>query len=70
MHKDSSTPGRSRSFGSTLLAVGWSFVGLRRRKDFDQDVDRLDPVLVLAAALTGVAVLILSLLAVVHLVVK
>jgi hypothetical protein len=70
MHHDSSTPGRSRSFGSTLVAVAWSFVGLRRRKDFDQDVGGLNPLYVLAAALAGVGVLILCLLAIVHLVVK
>ena len=60
----------SRSFGSTMLAVAWSFIGLRRRKDFDQDVGGLNPVYVLGAALVGVLGLILFLLTVVHLVVE
>ncbi|MCX7693225.1 DUF2970 domain-containing protein [Tepidimonas taiwanensis] len=35
----------------TVKAVLWSFIGLRRRADFEQDVQRLNPIAVLA---TGV----------------
>ncbi|WP_292932554.1 DUF2970 domain-containing protein [Noviherbaspirillum sp.] len=55
----------ARSFMSTMSAVVWSFVGLRRRKDFEQDIGRLNPVYVLIAALSGVAVFIGILLVVV-----
>ena len=61
---------QARSFGSTMLAVAWSFIGLRRRTDFDQDVGGLNPVYVIVAGLAGTALLILGLLTVVQLVVK
>jgi hypothetical protein len=48
------TPGK-RSFGQTLIAVCWSFIGLRRRRDFERDVDALRPGYVLLAALLGAA---------------
>lgn len=70
MRYNRNTAGQSRSFGSTLLAVAWSFIGLRRRKDFEQDVGGLNPVLVLAAALVGVAILVLCLLMLVQLAVR
>lgn len=47
---------------STLLAEAWSFAGLRRKRDFDQDVTGLDPIHAVLAALLGVALLIATLL--------
>ena len=61
---------QARSFGSTMLAVAWSFIGLRRRTDFDRDVGALKPLYVIVAGLAGTALLILALLTVVQLVVK
>jgi hypothetical protein len=43
-----------RSFGQTLAAVAWSFSGLRRKSDFDQDVNAFNPVFVVLAGLLGV----------------
>ncbi len=62
--------GGKRSFGSTMLAVLWSFTGLRRRKDFDRDVGGLNPVYVIVAGLVCTVLFILLLLTVVQLVVK
>ncbi|SFV01815.1 DUF2970 domain-containing protein [Pseudoduganella namucuonensis] len=56
-----------RTFGETLTAVAWSFVGLRRKRDFDRDVGAFNPFLVLAAALIGVALFVGLLLAAVRL---
>ncbi len=70
MSKHSAKEVGTRSFGSTMLAIAWSFVGLRRRKDFDQDVGGLNPVYVLLAGLLGTALLIASLITIVHFVVK
>jgi len=56
----------SRSFLSTMTAIAWSFVGLRRRKDFDHDVGRMNPVYVLIAALIGLALFIGALLVAVN----
>jgi hypothetical protein len=58
-------PGR-RSFLSTMMAVAWSFVGLRRRKDFEQDVGRLNPAYVIIAGLIGTAIFIGILVTIVH----
>lgn len=59
----------TRSFWSTMLAVAWSFIGLRRRKDFEQDIGRLNPLYVIAAALIGTAIFIGTLITIVHMVV-
>lgn len=56
----------TRSFGSTLVAIAWSFVGLRRKKDFDQDVGGLNPVYVLIAGLLGTGLFIGALVTAVH----
>ena len=55
-----------RSFSSTLVAVAWSFIGLRRRSDFEQDVGRLNPLYVIVCGLLGTAAFIALLLTVVH----
>ena len=58
-----------RSFMATMVAVAWSFIGLRRKKDFDQDVGGLNPVYVIVAGLAGTAIFIATLLTIVNLVV-
>lgn len=56
-----------RSFAETLVAVAWSFVGLRRKRDFDRDVGALNPLYVLAAGVLGCALFIAALLGAVKL---
>lgn len=56
----------NRSFLSTMAAIAWSFVGLRRRKDFEEDVGRLNPLYVIIAGLIGTALFIGILLTIVH----
>ncbi|HEX9172135.1 MAG TPA: DUF2970 domain-containing protein [Telluria sp.] len=51
-------PKRHRSFGQTLVAIAWSFVGLRRKSDFEHDNEHLNPVHVIVAGLIGVALFI------------
>jgi hypothetical protein len=46
------------SFMYSMKAVLWSFLGLRRKGDFEQDSQKLNPVHVIIAALLGVAMLI------------
>ncbi|ABR91747.1 Uncharacterized conserved protein [Janthinobacterium sp. Marseille] len=58
------------SFFATMGAIFWSFIGLRRRSDYEKDVTGLNPFYVLIAALLGVAIFIGILLAVVSLVLK
>lgn len=63
--KDTRKPAM-RSFTATLQAVAWSFIGIRRRKDYEHDAVGLNPLYVLGAGLLGTAVFIGVLLAVVH----
>jgi hypothetical protein len=44
---------------ATMVAIAWSFVGLRSKKDFDEDgADGMNPVYVIIAALIGVGIFI------------
>jgi hypothetical protein len=54
------------SFGRTLKAVAWSFLGLRRRDDYEQDVQSLSPLRVIAVGLVAVALFVGALIAFVH----
>lgn len=54
----------------SMKAVIWSFFGLRRKKDFDQDGARLNPFHVIIAALIGVALFIGLLITIVKFVVS
>jgi hypothetical protein len=58
------------SFLYSLKAVLWSFIGLRRKSDFEQDSGKLKPLHVIAAALIAAALFIGVLIAVVKLVVS
>lgn len=46
------------SFLYSLKAVVWSFFGLRRKRDFDNDDARLNPVHIVIAALIAVSMFI------------
>lgn len=65
----SAGPGK-RSFLATLAAVFWSFVGLRRRSDYEKDVSSLNPLYVIGAGLLGVGIFIAVLLVAVRLAVS
>ena len=58
----SSATAAPRSFFATLAAVAWSFIGLRRKSDFDRDVTALNPFYVIGAGLVGVMLFIAVLL--------
>ena len=50
----------------TIKAVAWSFVGLRARGDFEQDVKTLNPLHLVAVALVGVFLFVAALVALVN----
>lgn len=50
----------------TVKAVLWSFIGLRRRADFERDVQRLNPIAVLATGVAMAFVFIIVLMLIVH----
>jgi hypothetical protein len=49
---------RRGSWWQTARAVAWSFFGVRRGADWEQDVQKLNPVHVVIAGLLGAAVFI------------
>jgi hypothetical protein len=53
----------------SVKAVLWSFVGLRRKRDFDEDQQGMNPLHIIVAALLAVAVFIGVLITIVKLVV-
>jgi hypothetical protein len=53
----------------TLKAVAWSFLGLRRKRDFEVDQQGLNPLHIIVAALLAVAAFIGLLITVVKFVV-
>ncbi|HMQ72487.1 MAG TPA: DUF2970 domain-containing protein [Rubrivivax sp.] len=57
---------RPASFGQTVKAVAWSFVGLRRQAAWREDAQRLNPVHVIAVGLAAAALFVLALLLVVR----
>lgn len=48
------------------LAVFWSFFGVRKRRDYDDDAQSLTPKQVIVAGLTGAVFFILTLLLLVY----
>jgi amino acid transporter len=46
------------SFLASMKAVFWSFLGIRKRSDYEHDAGNLNPVHVIIAALIGVALFI------------
>jgi len=60
---------RKISFGATVRAVLWSFFGVRKKSDYDDDVQNLNPVHVIVAGIIAAALFVLGLLMVVKLVV-
>jgi hypothetical protein len=61
---------RKMSFGQTMRAVIWSFIGLRKGTEHERDMASLNPVHVIIAGLIAAAVFIAVLLLIVHLVVS
>src|SRR3546814_9443025 len=59
---------REISFFATMIAIFWSFIGLRRHTDYEKDVTGLNPVYVIVAGLIGAAIFIGVLLTIVNMV--
>nr|WP_221229578.1 DUF2970 domain-containing protein [Niveibacterium umoris] len=49
-----------------MRAVLWSFIGVRKRRDYQQDSTTLNPVAVVVAGLIAGVIFVLSLVFVVH----
>ncbi|HSW03383.1 DUF2970 domain-containing protein [Aquabacterium sp.] len=53
-----SAASRKASPLQTMRAVAWSFFGIRRSADYEQDVAKLNPVHVIIAGIVGAAIFI------------
>ena len=51
-------------------AVFWSFFGIRRRAEYEKDAVSLKPVQVIVAGIIGAILLILSLVTLVHFIIR
>jgi hypothetical protein len=51
-------PEHKPSFLRTVKAVAWSFVGIRKNSEYEQDQGRLNPFHIIAVALVGVALFV------------
>ena len=47
-------------------AVAWSFIGIRKRSDFENDLGSLNPLHIIAVALLAVLLLVVGMIALVH----
>ncbi|HYW58549.1 MAG TPA: DUF2970 domain-containing protein [Polaromonas sp.] len=56
----STTPSATRkgSLWRTIKAVSWSFFGVRARGDYEQDVQQLKPLHIVAVGFAGVVVFV------------
>ena len=63
-------PPRKASFLASMKAVFWSFFGVRKRRDYEDDAVNLNPFHVILAALLGLALFIGVLLLLVRLAVS
>jgi len=57
---------RKGSFAQTLRAVAWSFFGVRRSAEYEQDVSRLNPLHVIIAGVAGAALFVVALVLLVN----
>jgi hypothetical protein len=53
---------RKGSIWRTIKAISWSFVGLRSRDAYEEDIENLNPVHILIVGLVGVMVFVGSLI--------
>ncbi|WP_310613174.1 DUF2970 domain-containing protein [Limnohabitans sp.] len=53
----------------SIKAVAWSFLGIRKSSEFQEDIDKITPLHVLGVGLVAVFLFVISLIALVNLVV-
>jgi hypothetical protein len=53
----------------SVKAVAWSFLGIRKSSEFQEDIDKITPLHVLGVGLVGVFLFVISLIVFVNLVV-
>ena len=61
---------RKGSFLRTIRAVAWSLIGLRKGSEYQQDLQKINPLHVIVVGLAAIFLLVIGLIAVVNWVVK
>lgn len=54
------------SFWRSIKMVGWSFLGIRKNSEYQQDMASVNPIHIVAVAIGGVLVFVASLMAFVN----
>ncbi|RYH30701.1 MAG: DUF2970 domain-containing protein [Alcaligenaceae bacterium] len=57
---------RKGSLPRTIKAVAWSLIGLRKGSEYQQDVEKLNPLHIVVVGLVAVFLLVLGLIALVN----
>ena len=60
------TPKQKSSLLRTVKAVAWSFIGLRKGSEYQQDLEKINPLHIIVVGLMAIFLLVLSLIAVVN----
>ena len=59
------SPAHKTSWLRTIQAVLWSFVGLRKNSEYQQDIEKLNPFHIIGVAIGAVLLFVLGLIALV-----
>lgn len=65
MEESGSVTKRKTPFSATLKAVFWSFLGIRKKSDYEKDAAQLNPVHVIIAGVIGALIFISTLVIIV-----
>ena len=68
--RENSAVQRKGSFLRTVRAVAWSLIGLRKGSEYQQDLQKINPLHVIVVGLAAIFLLVIGLIAVVNWVVK
>jgi amino acid transporter len=68
---DPHTPATAKkgSLWRTFVAVAWSFLGIRKSSDFQEDIARITPLHILVVGVVSGLLFVIGLMVIVHLVV-
>jgi amino acid transporter len=68
---DSNTPAipKKGSLWRTIVAVAWSFLGVRKSSEFQEDIARITPLHILGVGLVAGLLFVIALMVIVNLVV-
>jgi hypothetical protein len=67
--KRASAPAKKGSLWRTLVAVSWSFLGIRKSSEFQEDIAHIKPMHILVVGLVSGLLFVIGLMVIVNLVV-